>query len=195
VNTPLTCTTCQKILPPGLRTQCRTFSHQKISPRDVTSRVLDIPPLLHLGARFPPLPFPHSFRAQNASCSSHDDSSFRSDSPHPSTRYVHPYANPDLLPPGPPPVMPLPRTPSNSRDQSSEERDRLISPLRRASESPLSSPGPLTLRKASESDLSLQVPPSRAVSDEDEDTENLPPFASLRARAFTSPMPSSLYDP
>ena len=139
-----------------------------------------------------PFPFPtHPFRPQNESYSSRGGSaaSFRSESPPPSERYVHPYANPELLPSQS--SIPRPRTPV-SQDRISDENERQDSPIRHASESVTSSPPRATdLRKASAGGLPHPALPSKNGFGEPRESDEVAHVVSPRVRTTSRPAPSS----
>ena len=129
------------------------------------------------------------FGTQNMSRSSYDESgsSSLSESPPPSGRFVHPYANPENLPIAPfePPVY---RPPDTSQDKMPQGRQG--PPARRASESATTSPPRTTSRKASGGIPPLL--PQRMVTGDYGDNDDMSHIAARsRARAASRPATSS----
>ena len=142
-----------------------------------------------------PFPLPtHPFHHQNMPSSSHAGStaSFSSESPPPSDRYVHPYANPDILPAAPPPAQ-HPRTPRVSQDRMSDEKELHNSPPRRASEPATSSPPrSMSMRKTSTGTVPLPAMPLRHALGEHHESDEMSHLVSgPRARTPSKPVPSS----
>lgn len=138
---------------------------------------------------------PHAYQNQNMAYSSRDEyATSRSESPPPLSRYIHPYANPDLLSmtASEHSTASLPRTPGTSFDGPSEGETQR-SPLRRVSESATSSPPRGTsMRKASAGGLALPAMPSKTTFGEHTDNNDMAHLvARPNARTSSKPIPTS----